>query len=602
MKKILVLLGLIMLFACSSSKKDPVNPTNDGSLSESEKEKIEEAIDFVNNSAKNILQSANPINGFNGLLNQIKQNLQVKNAWLTDDALNISFKDAGRYSWLIKPKYVLPPFGENIQYTRSQNTAKNKNVLLINTFYNDDNNLGFLSACQKMKTKFEAAGFATALKNTNTLTISFLKDFLRTYDLIVWYSLGFFDNEYNWIYTGQEASFTNISDFYLNSWQSNKIAVSYQLITTNNQTTLKPYYCVSDEFFASQSIKSESIFMFSAKQVLNQNSMLAVKLIEKGAKAVVGYENNSTFAAGSLKLAAEALLGSATIGTAVKASSSNLNNNLQFYPAEAADYNFDYSTNIPEISILTPDTTFVYPDPIIVLEGRFLGDYDIKYGVVTVNNFSYPLKIKSNPKNEFLMHLFIKPEVNNCTVQAFGSNGMGDYKFIKKEIKVKGNFENYDLQATLVWNSGGNYDGDTNVTRYTDLDLHLVKSGLNATIDDEKLSLFTERDCYYRNPQTAFNAKLFEDNDFGFGPEGIFLNNAEDGKYSLYVHGFTVAEETDAFISIVTPNGEYISEELNFELDKRDLWKIGELIIQADEANEFILNPVYLEHFDVPNE
>ena len=561
----LILLSVALIAGC---KKDS-GPTNtgggggSGTLTEQEKQAIRAGYAAVSASADTLMLSNDPIAGLQAQLASYQANPNVQAAWITGQALFVTFKSGGTLCWNASSSIVVPPYdgpagidlNEPSCLLKPSERVGNTNALLINAQYGDESRQYNRDLITYLAEKFQARGFTVTTKNGSDAGVSFFRTGLKQYGAIFYISHGAYDGTYTWQTTGEEGTLDTLMARYPSLWRSNQLSIG--TVKEKRGGTFKSIklYMFSqrliDSNYVANDFPKSMIYLVACQGMKDAGRQVAVSFNNKGARGIIGWDETNCLGQSTGKQLFTTLLCGANLRQAVNALPAEAKNdkcsvpagaNLVYYPASADTLRLVDSVRA-QVAITTPKKDSTYTTRNLTLAGSLINGDSIATGIVEVNGIATRLTILSGFRT-FSQPIVIDSGANVIHISLSGKMTDGRCAFVDTTFGVKGNFAALGLWTELRWN-----------TNNTDLDFHLLPPGANFPAD-----FWTTTDCYYGNRSTSWGGFLDVDDVDGYGPEHITVPTVRDtGNYRLFVHYYSDhtsgTTPTNAFVSVSVRNG-----------------------------------------------
>ncbi len=563
MKKSNLILGIfVLIFSIflSCSKEKPNEP-EEQDLTEEEKIVVEQTHETVSVTADSILLTENPIQGFEQMLLTYKNNPNVENAWITEEALYVKYKKGGIVSWYISESDVRPPYLPkasiyNTSYYNSNgdDLVGNKEVCLMNQQYNDESRPYCREIVNRLSNKFSQNDFDVTTVNGGEADIDFFDSELSKFGTIYYITHGHYDGTNTWICTGQEGEISLLTRLWYWDWFHNQISVGTVTEERDGEEVAVQYVTISNLFiedeYKSDDFPNSLIYMSACQFFTSQNFGIAFN--SRGSGSVIGWDETNCKGKFIGEHLLNSMLGGLTLTEAIDVlpEESRVDYcaveegaNLTYYPNSSGSIRLvEAVSNPPEIQINSPVDGYTYDVRVLTLDGEVLNAQIIDYGTLELNNITTTLQVSGL---RFSQPVVINQGSNTIKVTCLTKLNNGTSATVNKSITITGDFPALDLFTELRWN-----------TDYSDVDLHLLPP--NSDLND----LLTDNDCYFGNMEPGWGATLDVDDTEGYGPEHIEITTAQiNGTYRLFVHYWDDdgVGTTQAFVDVSTTGGNMIN-------------------------------------------
>jgi len=370
-----------LLFGC---KQD--SPENENNISD---EQIEQAYREIKVSADSILLSEKP--DFYSLAAKIKQQEEVKNVEATDEGMIIEFENGEIRGWLKTIYYQGDELNNAPQKSailknalRSSNSislVQNK-IALVNAESNDERMAKWKTEIDDLADEFSHSSWKVDTLYGEDANLNFFGKRLSEYDVVYVNAHGGLSTILGctWIVTGEQY----VIPKFFNQLGGNKGV--FTIDEKRNGNTVPIDYVAFSDNFISESYSANSfpgsMFYFGACHGLQKTEQLAAKIIGKGAKVIVGWDESDCIGPHTgVVLLEKMLYGKTNLAQAVNSlpieliSDSHPNRhplaNLVVYPVGTGGaYTLPIANGNFEII-----STYQFSDGTISLERKFEDDY-----------------------------------------------------------------------------------------------------------------------------------------------------------------------------------------------------------------------------------
>jgi uncharacterized protein YfaP (DUF2135 family) len=544
-----------------------------------EKFRILQAHNSIDSMASKALLMTDPITAFKNLLPEIQSKEGVESAEVVDLSLFVTYINGGTESWTntLDPYYlpyvekakptVIPIKISNSGATSERNDpglVGNKRVCIINQVINDQRFEYAIPRLNNVKSAFENANFTVDMYNGAAADLRFFRDNINAYGTVFLVTHGSYRDGVTWITTGEKIQNfqTQVLTEHFEAFSQRKIGVSSIREVHGNDTLIVTYYKVSsqyfDQFIADGSFPN-TLFYTASCQGLKNDDLWEV-LNKKGCQSIVGWSDTNkkgvsvgqeffykmlsgknveeTFATFSAEsLTDEGISNGIQYKASLKYKPLSTGGKARLFEAE--------SKNLP-IEITSVSNNQISTSRVVNIRGKIKDASALSSAILEIGGSA--VKLEYNYDFTFNQNIEILAGNNTVRITATGTHKEGGPASGEIKINIIGQFPPLELWTKLRWN-----------TDDADVDLHLLKPG--AGYDD----LFTEKDCYYYNKSTSFNAYLDVDDIDGWGPEHIAIpDQPEPGLYTLVVHHYGTNGDvgTAADISVETKTFKWHSSQL----------------------------------------
>ena len=565
MKKYLLSTAVIIIILIFNSCELVENIFSGEELKQEEKELIISSIEqhsIVNDS---ILKTENPFEGFSQLAARYTIDPLVENVELNESGLYIKYKNGGVISWLLPVKDEDPPYWKSgeLNTTHSNfnaggignNTVKNKQVAILNQQSNDESRNSYIKYYNKAQEEFENQGFEVNRIDASDITLNFIANDLKKYGIFYYITHGGYSSDNTWISTGEEGNYEDLLSIYEDDWINDRISLAIIKEERNGSDQSINYYQFSEDYITNSYQENDfpnSLFYITACQALKNTSRLADAFLNAGCGVFVGWNETNSRGKHTGQMLFDYLLSGKLLSEAIddlpkRAKVENRSNEngdytaeLLFYPEDNTNFYLVSERINSKIVITSHENKENCNNRVQKIYGYVEGVDEINNGILELNGV--PLELKITNSIYFSQTVVLKDGENNIRIITKGMKDENKISIEEKEIKLKGNFPELGLFTELRWN-----------TNNSDVDIHLLAPG--ASVED----IFTEKDCFFYNKNTSWNAFLDVDETNGYGPEHITIPAVErNGTYTLYVHYYknnqSSTAQTDAYIDVTTLN------------------------------------------------
>ncbi|MBZ0203695.1 MAG: hypothetical protein K8I03_11825 [Ignavibacteria bacterium] len=555
---IFLVLSVIIITGCK--KEDSIVQSGDN-ITDEEWIQIQQSVEYISVTADSILLTSDPVTGWQQKISNYANLDMIESAFIADGALVLKIKKGGQIIWSKTHEAYTPP--DNLEKPIIKNSENNSKVLLINQQYEDEAMAHTKPIIDELHTYFSNLGFIVDVKNADQANIDLFQNELNKYFIIYDISHGGYINNHTWLSTGQKHSNWNFIRNLETWWRDNEICVLSNNVTINGIVNPVSYYCISENFiqnrYSSNSFPNSFIYLSGCQTFKSQNDELANAFINKGAGAVVGWDESNCVGQSSGRFLLILMSGGLTLqeGITLLPAANKLDHvgehscpgptesNLVFLPQSALNYKIVNTSN-GSVQITTPVNGNTYYNRVVDLQGYLENAVSLSFGRAEISKPPYQgISINLIPNGgAFSQQILLRNGTNNIKVvcNGLGSNGIPIAGTLS--INVTGVLPALNVGTELRWN-----------TDYSDVDFHLLPP--NSSLSD----LWTTRDCYYNNANTSWGGVLDVDDVNGYGPEHITIQNYQlTGDYRLFIHYYSdhgISTPTDGFASIFTFEGDW---------------------------------------------
>ena len=563
MKKSILFLSIFVLlfsfsFNCSNEKSTEPEQKE---LSTEEQLVIEQTHETVAVKADSLLLTDDPIQGFEQMLSRFKNDENVDNAWIKDDALYVKYKKGGIVSWQVPDNDVKPPYLPkssvsflNYSTSNNDNIVGNNKVCLINQQHNDQSRPYCDEIIDRLDAYFSQNNFDVTIVNGGDADLDFFDSELSEFGTIYCIPHGHYDGDNTWICLGQEGRISDLTKAFYWDWVGNEISVGTVKEERNGKRVAVPYVTISNNFIDDEyeggDFPNSLIYMSACQFFTSSNFGMAFG--SKGAGATVGWDETNCKGKFVGEHMLKAMLGGLSLSEAIEILPEESRVDycavesgayLEFYPSSGETLQLVQApSTVPDIEFYDPLDSQSYTSRVLTLHGKVINAQRIEYGTLELNNITTTLETTGL---EFSQPIVLKQGDNTIKVTCLTKGDDGTSSITSKSITVTGDFPVLDLFSELRWN-----------TNSSDVDLHLLPPG--SDLDD----LFSTKDCYWDNMITSWQGILDVDDVDGYGPEHIEIPKAEmSGTYRMFVHywdddGGGISQ---AFVDISAQGGKAVS-------------------------------------------
>ena len=357
---------IAVLCCCFGCKKD-----KDSNKSKFTDEQIETLYQEIKIVADAVLLSDNP--NWNSIVEQYKDREEIKEIEAHDNGLMIEFENKEVRGWLIPP----PPLKIEWDMGKMQNlangipkraTVEKPKMLIVNALYHE-NRKDVISLISELPPMFEHSGWDVTVKENGT-NMNFFEKGLAGYDVVFIIAHGFAGLDKTWIVTSEEA-----------------VGIVRKAIFNVLGQGISEYYAVSNTSinvsYSSGSFPNTMVYMVCC-QGLKHETHLGKTFVDKGAKVVVGWDENNLRGAYSGLFLLEQMLNencslddgvtflrTLTLPTSYGSSITDFtyddgdndtscfvyDAHLVFYPSTAGDYKLPINTSQDSVTFTISDAT-----------------------------------------------------------------------------------------------------------------------------------------------------------------------------------------------------------------------------------------------------
>jgi|WetSurMetagenome_2_1015567.scaffolds.fasta_scaffold00317_18 uncharacterized protein YfaP (DUF2135 family) len=560
-----VILSQVFILTCSQQSN--VNaPPDDGTISQQERWQIMASISSFKLSADAALLAGDSA-ALASLIPGITADTIVDSAWMTGNALHVSYKRGGIVSWEIATDATIPPWlTANALSKRvaaaatGLNLVGNKKACLINQQATDEGRTYCADIINNLSSEFANNHFTASTFNGAGADINFFGSRLGGFGAIFDISHGCFDGTNTWLMTGERGILDTLVTKYATEWKAHKIDIGAVKERNGGHDVVVSYYQVSNLFFDAQygtgDFPHSLVYLVACQSFKDAELLLPKVLNAKGAAAVVGWDETNCLGQSTGKTLFDAMLGGARLDSAIahlpaEAKSDNCPvtahlasraANLTYYPSSGGSLRL-VDTLSTAIVVITPADGGASSTRNVTLQGYLSGAARIRYGTVELNGVATTLTVVND--TGFEQPLVLGNGDNSIVVDCYGVKSDGSLTFTSKSIFVRGAFDTLALWTELRWN-----------TNLSDVDFHLLPPG--AGVD----KLWTTTDCYYSNKEPSWGGYLDVDDVDGYGPEHITIPALTvEGTYALYVHYYSDHDvgASDAYVTVSSKNGSNVN-------------------------------------------
>lgn len=559
MKKIRFVLSILVVSLLAlECKKDsaPSDPGSGSPLTEQEKQAILQNYQAIASTADTILTGNNPIAGFQAMLPVYRAASNVENAFVTNDALYVKFRNSGVVGWHVPAEAAIPPYDRptitpTLAVLARTGQAVNT-VCLVNTMDDDESRRVYRDYLAYLKRKFTASGWQVTEKVGIDADVLFFKTGLKQFGALIIFAHGKHDAStgVTYLQTGEAGSLPGLLGTYQNEHRANQMSMYTTTITVGGQKHEVPYYAVSDKFiqasYAAGDFPGTVVYLGACQGLKDPNSRpLGQAFVAKGAAAVIGWtEMNSVGPSAAKRLFAFLLCGKRLVDARAALPREDKTDNyasaiLTYYPETADNVRLVPTERHVALNLVRPQKDSSYATRTITLQGNITGGDSLTLGTVELNAVALRLEMQSD-RRSFLQQIGIKSGTNSIRIAGLVDVANG-CACVDTGYTFQANFDPLELWTELRW------------TTDTDVDFHLLRPG--ASFPGE---MWTVSDCYYGNKVTTWGAFLDVDNTSGRGPEHITIPTVSvPGVYRLFVHYYSSRgiTSTSAYVSVSVRNG-----------------------------------------------
>jgi uncharacterized protein YfaP (DUF2135 family) len=566
MKNLLVKIATVLICSLTIYSCDILKDIfPEKNLTDEEKKLIISSINNFSTINDSIMKTENPLKGFNAFKDLYSNDPLIEKIEINESGLYIKYKNGGVISWLLPAKDQDPPYwksGEiktqNLKLKAGgigENTVGNKKVAIMNQQSNDESRDSYLRYYNKAQEEFESQGFEVNRIDASDITLSLIAKDLKKYGSFYYITHGGFSTDNTWICTGEVGNSEDLMSIYEDDWINQRISIGTVTEVRNGENQPILYYNFSEDFISKSYKENDfpnSLFYLTACQALKNTSRLADAFVNAGCGVFIGWNETNSLGKHTGQMLFDFLLGGKLLNEAIdvlpedakveKRSDENgdYTAELLFYPENKSDFYLVSEEFNSKIIITSHDNIESCNNRIQEIKGFVEGVDVINNGILELNGI--PLELKITNKIYFSQTVVLQKGENIIRIVTKGTKDVNKVSVEEKEIKLKGEFPPLDLFTELRWN-----------TNNTDIDIHLLPPG--SSLDD----LFTDKDCFFDNQTTLWNAFLDVDELYGFGPEHITIPSVlKEGVYTLYVHFWknhnNYNTPTDFYIDVTTNN------------------------------------------------
>jgi uncharacterized protein YfaP (DUF2135 family) len=555
-----LLLPLLLVLAIGCKKDEaPTTPSSGGGggggLTEPEKQAIRQGYQAVSASADTITSTA----GFQSMLASYTSNPNVETAYITNNSLFVKFRGGGLISWYLASDVVVPPYdpgglvASNIPdcLLKPSELIGNTSAVLINQQFGDEGRQYCRDVITFLTTKFQARGFTVTTKNGSQANVNFFKTGLSAYGAVFYIAHGTYDGTNTWQCTGEEGTLDSLMSKYPAEWKSNQLTILTVHEKRGGVNQVVRFYSFSsrlvDSMYVANAFPRSMIYLVACQGM--KNGQVGTSFVNKGARAVIGWDETNCLGQSTGKLLFDILLCGKNVRDAMAALPAEAKNDKCAVPAGALLVSYPSSGDtlrlVEEskgvVLFTTPKKDSTYTTRNLTLAGSLVNGDTLTSGIVEVNGVATTLTILSIRKN-FSQSIVIDSGRNSIHITANGKLTNGKCAVVDTTINVNGNFAALGLWSELRWN-----------TNSSDVDFHLLPP--NAAFPG---TFWTTTDCYYGNRTTAWGGFLDVDDVDGYGPEHITVPTVStQGTYRLFLHYYAShgAGPTSCYVTVSVRGG-----------------------------------------------
>lgn len=561
---VILLLG-ILLYSC---KKDdtatgPGGTTDYNPITDAQRTAINQGYQRIAASVDSIMLTASPLTALQARLATYQSDTTVQSAWITNTSLFVKFKNGGTISWDDIPSVIVPPYDGQVEASllssncllKPSELIGSNSALLINSQFTDENRQYCRDLVTYLTAKFQARGFTVQSKNGAGAGVNWFKAGLNGFGVVFYISHGCYDGTNTWQQTGEEGTMDSLMTQYGALWKAGQLSLGGAKELRSGQWKVVKHYLFSQKFidsmYSATALPKSMVYLVACQGMKDPGRQIAKSFNNKGARAVVGWDEtnclgqstgkqlfNLLLCGANLKQAFNALPAEAKFDQCAVAAGAN----LVYYPASADTLRLVDSVRA-RLLITTPKKDSTYTTRNLTITGSLINGDTIASGIVEVNGVATTMTIGSDYKS-FSQPIVIDSGQNVIHIALSGKLLDGKCAYVDTVFGVKGNFDALGMWTELRWN-----------TDDTDVDFHLLPPG--ATFPS---AMWTSTDCFYSNKITSWGGYLDVDDVDGYGPEHITVPAVSDtGMYRLYIHYYSDhtagTTATTAFVSVSVRNG-----------------------------------------------